>query len=95
MQALEDQQDIRTIMEGSEDHLSAIPFLKTMFVLVSLNNFAKFERLVIMFIRIKDYHLCKLICWRVNKQKWYLEKGCTNNGMYFPNLFFDIYDKWS
>jgi hypothetical protein len=46
-------------MEGSEDHLSATPFLKTMSTLVSLNNFAKFERLVIMYIRIKDYHLCK------------------------------------
>jgi hypothetical protein len=67
MQALEDQQDIPTLVEGSEDHLSATPSLKTMSILVSLNNFAQFERLVIMYIRIKDYHLCKLISCRVNK----------------------------
>ncbi len=63
-------------------------FFKTMLILVSLNNFEKVERLIIMYIRIKDYHLCKLICCKVNKQKWYLEKACTNNGIYFPNFFF-------
>jgi len=37
MQALEDQQDIPTLMEGSEGHLSAIPSLKTM------STFVEFE----------------------------------------------------
>jgi hypothetical protein len=61
MQTLDDQQDIRTLMEGGEDHLGAIPSLKTMPTLVSLNNFAKFKVLVIMYIRIKDYHLCEFV----------------------------------
>jgi hypothetical protein len=72
MQALDDQQDIPTVMEGGGDHLNAIhlnaiPSLETMPALVSFNNFAKFEGLVIMYIRIKDYHLCKLIHCKVNK----------------------------